>query len=523
MDSRIGNSLRNARYGMLFYLINLVASFFMRRYFIFYLGDDLLGLNGTLLSILGFLNIAELGLNLAVGFALYKPLAENNQEEVCEIVSLLGWYYRIVAGVIFLAAVVLLFFFPSIMAKATQAGIPMSWIYGTYGVLLLSSLLGYLFNYRLIVFSSDQAEWGATVSQQLPRFLKQVLQCVAIVADPIHGYLWWMALEGINAVVTALFAHFMVRHYYPWLHTDVRRGRLALPRYPQIRQKTRQVLLHKLATFIIMQSTPLVILAVFSAQNALYQVALYQNYMIFYSGLLGIFSALFNGITASVGNLALEGTSEKAEKVFRQLASLRLFLAAVCGFAIYFFSRPFMQLWVGGERYFTSVELLLFTFVLVLHLARLFDHFLMAYGKFQDVLAPFIESVIQLGLAFYLGQKWGLSGVFVGMLASVLLIVYGWKPYFLYRSCFSRGLGRYALHALWWCVILIIPCWVVAQWIGPVQLWAGETWWQLIVSGALVTLGYTLVVAVSAYLLHPDFRSAMRYVQQLIRTRMGGQ
>ena len=62
---RASNSLRNARYATLFYMVGLVAAFFFRRYFIQVLGDELLGLNSTLVSILGFLNIAELGLSSA--------------------------------------------------------------------------------------------------------------------------------------------------------------------------------------------------------------------------------------------------------------------------------------------------------------------------------------------------------------------------------------------------------------------------------------------------------------------------
>ena len=88
---RASNSLRNARYATLFYMVGLIAAFFFRRYFIQVLGDELLGLNSTLVSILGFLNIAELGLSSAIAFALYQPLAQNDRQQVSEIISIQAW------------------------------------------------------------------------------------------------------------------------------------------------------------------------------------------------------------------------------------------------------------------------------------------------------------------------------------------------------------------------------------------------------------------------------------------------
>ena len=102
---RASNSLRNARYATLFYMVGLVAAFFFRRYFIQVLGDELLGLNSTLVSILGFLNIAELGLSSAVAFALYQPLAQNDIQ---------AWFYRWVARIVLVASGILLLFFPLI-------------------------------------------------------------------------------------------------------------------------------------------------------------------------------------------------------------------------------------------------------------------------------------------------------------------------------------------------------------------------------------------------------------------------
>lgn len=38
-----------------------------------------MGLTGTLLNLLGFLNLAELGIGMAIGYVLYKPLYQHDE------------------------------------------------------------------------------------------------------------------------------------------------------------------------------------------------------------------------------------------------------------------------------------------------------------------------------------------------------------------------------------------------------------------------------------------------------------
>ena len=85
---------------MSFYIVNLALQFFSRKVFLDYLGTEILGLNTTAMNLLQFLNLAELGVNAAVGFTLYKPLHDNDIQSVNEIVTLQGRLYRRIAMII---------------------------------------------------------------------------------------------------------------------------------------------------------------------------------------------------------------------------------------------------------------------------------------------------------------------------------------------------------------------------------------------------------------------------------------
>ena len=76
-----------------------MLAFFSRKIFLDSLGADFVGLTGTLQNLLGFLNLAEMGIGAAIGYVLYRPLFEQNKEKINEIISVLGYMYRLVGWV----------------------------------------------------------------------------------------------------------------------------------------------------------------------------------------------------------------------------------------------------------------------------------------------------------------------------------------------------------------------------------------------------------------------------------------
>ena len=113
-ESRVKKSLLNARVNLIFYFLTLILSFFSRKIFLDTLGADFVGLTGTLQNLLGFLNLAELGIGSAIGYVLYKPLFEHDEGKINEIISVFGYLYRWIGFIILGAGIVLACFLPLI-------------------------------------------------------------------------------------------------------------------------------------------------------------------------------------------------------------------------------------------------------------------------------------------------------------------------------------------------------------------------------------------------------------------------
>lgn len=218
VKSRTQRSIQNVRIALIYYFINLIISFISRKIFIEYLGTEILGLNTTVVNLLQFLNLAELGIGAAISYTLYQPLADNNRDKICEIVSVQGYMYRKIAGFVILGSFILMCFFPFIFAK-TQ--LPLWYAYGTFFVLLTSSLASYYFNYRQIVLTADQKDYKITIHVKSITIIKSVLQILAIVYLS-DGYVWWLLLEFIAVIFTTISVNLLLRREYPWLSARVK-------------------------------------------------------------------------------------------------------------------------------------------------------------------------------------------------------------------------------------------------------------------------------------------------------------
>ena len=447
-ESRVKKTFLNARVNLIFYFLNLVLSFFSRKIFLDSLGADFIGLTGTLYNLLGFLNIVELGIGTAIGYVLYKPLYDKDQSQINEIISVFGYLYRWVGIIILVAGVVLSLFLPLIFSDIS---ISMPVVFAAFYSFLATSLIGYFINYKQTLLSADQRNYVVTAYFQTANIIKIIIQLVS--AHYTRNYYLWIAIELFFGIVYTFILNWKINQVYPWLKSDVRSGRELLAKYPRIMTLVKQVFAHKIGTFVQFQLSPFLIYTFASLQS----VAYYGNYTLLTAKLSALFGNFLGSSSAGVGNLIAEGNKEKIMRIYWELLSIRFLFAGIAAVFLYYVIPPFITLWLGSEYVMSQGVLILVIFSFVLGILRgTTDEFINGHGLYRDVWAPLVESAIFVVVAVVGGSLWGLEGVLLGGIASLLVIVYGWKPYFLFHHALQIPLRVYVLgfakHLL--CVVL---------------------------------------------------------------------
>ncbi len=436
-DTRTQKTLLNARINTICYMVSLFVAFFTRKVLLDNLGTDFLGLTGTLGSLLGFLNLAELGVGTAIGYTLYKPLFDKDRTKINEIISLLGYLYRCIGLFILAAGIILSFFLPLIFPEpAISYGV----IYFGYYSYIFASLLGYFANYKMSLLAADQRNYIITGYFQLTTTTKVIIQM--LLAMHFHNFYLYLAIEIVFGIINSVILNYKIKVTYPWLESNVKQGHKLFKKYPEIIKYTKQIFIHKIGSFAQFQTTPFLIYAFASLST----VTLYGNYTLITQKVQGFLSGIVDSAAAGIGNLVAEGNKERIYKTYKELFAMRFLLVGIISLCIFYLSTPFVGLWLGEEYMLPDTFIFIVSLQMFLTLfAGIYHSFLQAHGLFHDVWSAFVETIILIAVAIILGSKWGYLGVLCGPLVAQCIIIHTWKPIFLYTQGLKQPLYKHAI------------------------------------------------------------------------------
>lgn len=434
-ESRVKKTLLNVRVNMICHFAAIIVSFFTRKIFLDQLGKDFIGLTTTVNSLLGFLNLAELGVGASIAYFLYKPLFQNDREKINELISIMGYLYRIIGLVILGTGIVFSFFLPLIFKNTP---FPIALIYYCFYASLLSSLIGYFVNYRAsTIFGADQRQYLVTGYFQATQLGQVLLQ--AFLAVRYQNYIVYITIGLFFAVINSIILNWKFGRVYPWVRSSVPDGKVAIRQHPEIMRYVKRVFVHQIGGFISSSVMPTIIYGF----TSLGLVALYSNYTLLNSKVSALVSSMMGGSGASVGNLIAEGDTENTYKCYKEMFSVKFLIVGVLSVIMFKLSSPFICVWLGREYVIgtTIVGLICAEFCLNL-LRDTTEEFLSGYGLKADIWVP-ICRIGTLAIMIISGFMWGLAGILAVPVAFQLLVLHTWKPYYLYRSGFQKPIQEY--------------------------------------------------------------------------------
>lgn len=429
--SRVALTLKNAWIALVFQLIYVVIQFFSRDIFLQNLGDNFIGTVETLKSILQFLNLSELGIGTAVGFSLYKPLYDNNKEKINEIIGYLGFLYKRIGVIVLLAALTLLIFFPWFFSNSA---ISITTIVFLFLALLISNLLSYFFAYYMFLLQADQKGYINITINQSVFILRLTLQCLVLIY--FQDVMLWIFLELITPFLYIFLLRKKIKSTYPWLRFNFKITKSIRNNHKSLLKKIKQISFHKLGTFVSNSTDNIIIYTMVAPAS----VAFVGNYQMIMNNINLLVGKLFDGTNASVGNLVAENNIKSMLKVFWEFMALRFFIAGCSTVLLYIGFDDLIILWLG-EKYLLSSRILIVLIIIffMLQIRQPIDSFKQAFGLYDDIWAPVVQSIINLLFSIIFVFKYGILGVFLGTMISQFLIVMLWRPFYVFKYGFKMS------------------------------------------------------------------------------------
>lgn len=412
-ESRLSKSIKNLQVAWIGQFLNILAKFVMRRFFVRYISDDYLGLDAVFTNIIGLMDLAELGIGSAVFYALYKPLAEQNEEQVLGVMQLLAKVYRLIALILCGVGVLLMPLLTVITPEAR--GVPnVQLLFGFY---LANTVVSYLFTYKGLLASADQKNYITLRNHYIFVVSLNVTQIIIIYLT--HNFVVYAAVQSMFTLAEGISLSWIMDRKYPILR---RKDKVCLPENitRKIWSDVRKIVVGRAGNTIISSTDNLIL----SNVVGLSKTGAYSNYVLVKASLQAIVCQFQSAVSASIGNMAASGEREKELEYFWFLNFITTSLYAVTSVCMFNLMQPFIVYWLGGNYLMDYGVLFCITVVYYLGGIRgLFKTFSMAHGVFDlEAKKAILEVVANLVISILLAVKIGLIGVLLGTVISSLFV-----------------------------------------------------------------------------------------------------
>ena len=411
----------------------ILLGFISRKVMIDSIGVEYLGINGLMNNILTILSLAESGIGVAMVYALYKPLAENNIQQIRALMNFYKNTYRLLA---ILTAVIGLSVLPFLDKLMKDNTIENSVV--IYLLFLFSSVCSYLYSYKVSMNNADQNKYLATIFNTITQILVLVMKILILYLT--KNYILFLCIDIGSTLIKNIIFSKVIDNKYPYLK-DKSKVKLDEEIKKSLVTNIRSLFLGKIGYIISTSSDNLVISSFISVKT----VGLYSNYTMLTSSVGGFVSTFISSVSASVGNLVAKESKEKVYEIFRITSLINFWLYGFSSICLFCLSEPFIAL-VFGEEY-TMGKITLFFIICNFFLEGIIapiDSIKSAAGLYYpDRYIPIVAAIVNMAISILLVRQVGIVGVFLGTIISTLGFSFWIKPIIVYKNIFKLSCKKY--------------------------------------------------------------------------------
>lgn len=392
---------------LIFQVTTIICGFILPRLILNAFGSSVNGLVNSIAQFLGIISFLELGVGAVVQSALYKPLAENKQDDVSKIISSANKFFRRLAQILTVYVIVLVIFYPLFAAK--EYGF---WYTATLIVAIsISSFAQYYFGIvNRLLLTADQRG-----------YVQYTAQTIAVVGNTVACYILIMLGCGIQVVKLTTSIIYLIQPFAIYLYvrshyridTKIKYDKEPIP------QKWNGIAQHVAA--VILDGTDTVVLTLFAT---LEDVSIYSVYFLVVKGVKQLFMSMTNGITSLIGELWARQELAELKKTFGWtewvIHTGTTFVFGVTAVLIV----PFVKVYTLGiddANYIQPLFAALIVAANAAHCLRLpYNIMILAAGHYKQTQNNYIvAAIINIVVSVFAVKAWGLIGVAIGTLLAM--------------------------------------------------------------------------------------------------------
>lgn len=447
-ESRTKNSTRNILFSMIAYFIQVVLGFLVRRYFIYYFNEEYLGLNSLFSNVLSLLSLAELGFGTAIVFAMYKPMADGDDEKVRQLLQFYKKSYLIIGCVILTIGALIFPFMGYFKKQAPNVDVN---LYIIYAINLLNVVISYFFAHRRSLLYTSQRNDIESKINTIMSFVSTLAQLVVIIC--LKNYYLYIAIVGISTLINNIWVYFITQKMFPEF---LRKPDSYIDKesIKVINKNIRAMIFHKIGSVVVYGTDSIVIFLMLGSSS----LGKYSNYLLITTYVSTIIAIFTNSLKGSIGNSIASESVEKNDALLKKLNCIYFWVISFCTICIFILSDPFIDVVLTKNSsvsltFDKSIILLISINFFLIQSRYMTGSFKECAGLFYpDRFKSLIESAINLIVSIILAKYIGIAGVIIGTIVSTLTTSLWIEPYVLNKHYLKQStikyFGKYAIYTI---------------------------------------------------------------------------
>lgn len=446
-NSRTKNSIINSIYASASQIVTIILSFIVRTVFIRTLSADYLGVNGLFSNIITMLSLADLGIGISIPYTLYKPLADDNRENIKALMKLYRKIYNVIGCVVLVVGISLTPFLGLIIKE--MPNIPE--INLIYILFVINSAASYFFIYKKLLLDSDQKGFMASKITMNMTIIKSILEIIILCLT--RNYLLYLSISIIITVLQNTLISMKCNKEYPYLKNKTNQ-KVSKEEIKDLSKNTSALIIYRIGTVALNGTDNIII----SKMLGVVMVGIYSNYLLIVNAITNVVSQIFNAITSSIGNMIVTTNEKKSEDVFYKLLFLNFWLYTFFAGCVTILINSFITIWAGADYVLSnSVAFAIGLNLFVYGMQSVVTSYRNAYGLFvQGKYRPIIMTIVNIIVSIVLAKYIGILGVIIGTIVSRLFVTGIYDPIVVFKYGIKTSVKKYFLIYIKYFIIFTI-------------------------------------------------------------------
>ena len=406
---RSKKALYNSIASMILQIVSLICGFILPRMILSSFGSSYNGITSSISQFLSVVTLLRAGIGGATRASLYKSIANNDNEQISSTIKATEIFMKKISFIFVAGMLVFAVCYPFFIKDEFD------WLFSSSLVIIisLSTFVQYYFGITYqILLQADQKLYVYSLLQIVTIILNTLISALLIKCNMgIHGV---KLGSSIVFCITPVFLNIYVKKTYNL-------NPAAKPDFSSIKQRW-DAFFHQVVAFVH-SNTDIMILTFFSSMS---EISVYTVYYLVANGLKHIILTISSGIESAFGNMLAKGEKMLLNKNIQLYeTAMHIWVTVVFSSALVLIT-PFVKVYTSG---ITDVNYERYLFGYLVLIGEMFyccknpyESIINAAGHFKQTKKyAVLEALINIVLSLILVYKYGVIGVVIGTVVSIIV------------------------------------------------------------------------------------------------------